>query len=438
MFTFKPKKVFEKINKMDRKQAYTIGAIVVVSVVALLMLISAMTGGEDGSFEGMKARGYDLANMPFATDEAEKFLLANAYPDMRENGSTLLYSAAEKEARQEADEQAAEEYAYEGSMEGAEASSDSGDASTDRGGYGGYGGGGSGRRGGRTPTKTEMGQLGAAGMASAGGTGVSATWGPTGDFRQYKGREDRGHEAPAPLVIGKQKEAAAFRTASAQAIRGKGDRAMTDQKKALMQLSLDGQNPVPTAPTIGSTGGFQIEDGALPHTTGLENLDKKVAEAVKKAEKQQKEEKREWWEEMLIDLAKQAASSLVASVMDGVGDHVKGWINGNSASRAARTQYATEQSGKSYDKLTKSEQAAWEAKGRTAEDWDNNRYSAKEKMNTVKNGTEATSLGKSAKSEQQRLAQGTTHTAEVLQVGQKNNNNNNSNNNSNDNNSSNK
>ena len=341
MFTFKPKKVFEKLNKMDRKQAYTIGAIAVVSMVALLMLISAMTGGEDGSFEGMKARGYDLANMPFATDEAEQYLLANAYPDMRENGSTLLYSAAEKEARQEADEAATEE-TDESSLEGDSSSAENDSYASRDSGYRGYSGSGRGGRGGGS--KTEIGQLGNANMAHSGGSGVNATYGPSGDFRQFKGRENRGNEQPSKLVIAQRKEASAFRAASLQATRSNGGQ-MTAQRKAVIQFSADGQNPV-SGPTIDPTGGFQIEDGALPTTTGLENLGKKVAEATKKAEEKKKEEaKRSWWEDMLINMAQQAAQSLVGAVMDGVGDSIKGAINGNAASRAARRQYGAQVAG---------------------------------------------------------------------------------------------
>ncbi len=439
MFTFKPKKVFEKINKMDRKQAYTIGAIAVVSVVALLMLISAMTGGENDSFEGMKTRGYDLANMPFATDEAEKFLLANAYPDMRENGSTLLYSAAEKEARQEADEQVAEEAAYEGNMEGAEASNDSGYASTDRGGYGGYGGGsGRGRRGGHG--KTEIGQLGAAGMASAGGSGVNATWGPMGDFRQYKGREDRGNEASARLNTGNARNALAqFRSGSLAAARIQQNK-MANAGKALYGGNVAGSDAFGKDGVDLSklqNGGLMLDTSAPATTTDLENLDKKVAEAAKKAEEQKKEEKRAWWEDMLIDLAKQAASSLVGAVMDGVGDSIKGAINGNSASRAARKQYGAQVAGSNWDKLSAEDQNYLTSvyKDKAASTWKD--MQPKERAKVMSRSTTAVQKGQDAKVEQIGKAQGTTHTSEYLKKAAQESGNNSANNNTSSNNSSN-
>ena len=334
MFTFKPKKVFDKLNKMDRKQAYTIGAIAVVSIVALLMLISAATGTQDDSFDGMTARGYDLASMPFATDEAEKYLLVAKYPDMKENGSTLLYSAEEKQARQEEDAQAEEASGLTDEMV-VDYDDNTSAPRSDNGGYGGYSGGyGSGRAG--SGSKTEIGQLSPTGMATSGGSGVNSTWGPTGDFRQFKGREGRGNETPQQLVIDRNKEAAAFRTASMQAARAKGNQ-ITAQRKAVQQLSVTGENPTTTGPTIDPAGGFQIEDGALPSTTDLDNLDKRVAEAAKKAEEKKKEERKlSFWEQLAQDLLRQAASSLVNSVMDGIGDTMKGAINGQRAYYNAR------------------------------------------------------------------------------------------------------
>ena len=108
MFKFKPGNVFTKINQMDRKKAYTIGAVVVVCFIALITLASFMGDANEESFEGLNQRGYDLAQMPFVNDEAEQYLLAAKYPDMQGNNSTLLYSAAEKEARQEEDAEEAE------------------------------------------------------------------------------------------------------------------------------------------------------------------------------------------------------------------------------------------------------------------------------------------------------------------------------------------
>ena len=53
----KPGNVFQKINKMDRKQAYTWGAIIVVCFVALLTLASFMGDADESSFDGFNTRG---------------------------------------------------------------------------------------------------------------------------------------------------------------------------------------------------------------------------------------------------------------------------------------------------------------------------------------------------------------------------------------------
>ena len=109
MFKLKPGNVFEKMNKMNRKQAYTLGAIVIVCLIALISLASFMGQADDESFDNLNARGYDLAQMPFVSDEAEQYLLASKYPDMQNNGATVLYSAEEKEERQAEDAEAAAE-----------------------------------------------------------------------------------------------------------------------------------------------------------------------------------------------------------------------------------------------------------------------------------------------------------------------------------------
>ncbi len=352
MFKFQSKKVFEKLNKMDRKQAYTIGAIAVVLIMALLMLVSAVTSGDDDSFDGMNPRGYDLAQMPFATDAAEQYLLAARYPDMRENGSTLLFSAAERERRQEEDAQnAADEAANE--MDAAGRSGDEEDnwaGSSGGRGYGGYGRGGSGRG------STEIGQLSSAGMASSGASGISSTYGPSGDFRQFKGRENRGKEAPAQFKTADARQALAqFKSGSLTAARINENK-MTGARKALMGGNVQGSDAFGKDGVDLSklqNGGLTLDTSAPASTTDLDNLDKKVAEAAKKAEEQKKDEnKRSWWEDMLIDLAKQAASSLVDSIMGTVGDTIRGSVNSSLAARKARNAEYRADSDRQYANLT--------------------------------------------------------------------------------------
>jgi len=68
-------------------------------------------GGADDSLDNLNARGYDLAQMPFLNDEAENYLLASKYPDMKNNNISALYSPADKKERQEEDAKEAAESA---------------------------------------------------------------------------------------------------------------------------------------------------------------------------------------------------------------------------------------------------------------------------------------------------------------------------------------
>lgn len=337
MFNFKSKKVFEKINKMNRKQAYTIGAIVVVLVVALILLASAM-GEEDDSFAGMEARGYDLAQMPFATDEAEKYLLANSYPDMQENGSSLLYSLQEKEARQELeltqfdeddddDEEENEDSDYRISSSDDDYSGYGSDSSR---GYGGRGGGYGGSGGG----KTEIGTLSSSGMASAGGSGINSTYGPTGDFRQFKGREDKGKEKPIQLKTDDARRSLAqFKSGSLASAR-MNENKMKNAGKALFGGNIQGSDAFKKDGTVDldklKEGGFTLDTSAPSHTTDLNNLDKKVADAAKNAQDKKNDNKKPepgFWEKLF----QQAMEKMVNLAVDSAGDWVKGWIAGKQA-----------------------------------------------------------------------------------------------------------
>ena len=194
MFKLKKGNVFQKLNNMDRKQAYTYGGIIVAVFVVLLLLASFLSREEDPSFDGFTTRGYDLADSPFVTDEAEEYLLSSMYPDMQDNGASALYSQAEKEARQEEDAQnAEEEYGPEESRGSEKSDSDSGEerrssrSNSRRPHYGNRGGGGG--------TKTEINSLGQASMSHAGGGGISNTWGSprvdTTPFKQNKMEKDK-------------------------------------------------------------------------------------------------------------------------------------------------------------------------------------------------------------------------------------------------------
>ncbi len=99
-------KKFKNINNMDKKSAYTWGACIIVFFLVASTLLSLVSGGDDtkDNFNMLKAKGYDLAAMPFASDLAEQELLNGPYSDIAANPvQSTLFSAAEKEERQEED-----------------------------------------------------------------------------------------------------------------------------------------------------------------------------------------------------------------------------------------------------------------------------------------------------------------------------------------------
>lgn len=277
MFKLKPGNVFQKINKMDRKQAYTWGAIVVVCFFALITLASFLGDAEDASFDEFNTRGYDLAQMPFVNDEAEEYLLASKYPDMQNNGSTMLYSAAEKEARQEADAEAEEAL-------GADAESDSSSSSDtyaySKGGssYRGY----TGRRGG-TGAPTQVGQLGSASMGHAGGSGMSGTFGaPRGDFSPYKSQE-KGTEIQTQLKNTDARRALAQFAQTSRAAAGLKDNKNANAKRALMGGSIRGSEAfTDSGVDMSKASGLNLDTNAPNTSADLSNLDKKVSDASKK------------------------------------------------------------------------------------------------------------------------------------------------------------
>ncbi len=352
----KPKKVFEKLNKMDRKQAYTVGAIIVVAVIALLMFVASFSS-EENPMEGMNPRGYDLAAMPFVNDLAEQALLASRYPDMQGEGASFLYTPEEKAQRQEEDEYElipVENFALDGSESSEQAGANGEAGSQAVGGSGsgkgrGYAGRGTGR------ATTEVGKLEKGGMAASGGSGVGTFWGPSVNNRGLQGQA--GYVAPAQLKTDDaRKTLGQFRTASIAASRLR-DNKMANARKAMQGGHVQGSQAFgKDGIDVSKLGGLALDTSELPKTTDLGNLDDAVDNAVKDQAKPEKpDEKLGFWEQLGQDLLRQAAGSLVDSVMTGVGDSIKGWVNGNSASRAAGKKAWAEKQGKAWNELDASD-----------------------------------------------------------------------------------
>lgn len=333
MFKLKPGNVFQKINKMDRKQAYTLGAIVVVVFVALITMASFLGKADDSSFDGFNSRGYDLAQMPFVNDEAEEYLLASKYPDMQGNDSTMLYSSSEKEERQAEDAAQAEEEAS------GDTSSDTASADSS---YSGYSGRGySGRGGARTPT--QIGQLGSASMRGSGGSGISATWGaPKGDFSPYKS-QDKGTETPLQLKNTDAKKALSQFARGSAAAAGLKDGKSINAKRALMGAGIKGSEAFSEtgAVDLSKAGGLNLDTNAPVSSADLSNLDKKIDDANQKGKDEKKKEEDRFGNSFLNDLLKNVLTQVVDFGMQQLSQGVDTWMANLSANKAGNN-YASE------------------------------------------------------------------------------------------------
>ncbi len=351
MFKLKPGNVFQKLNKMDKKQAYTWGAIVLVCFIALITLASFMGKADEASFEDFNTRGYDLAQMPFLNDEAEEYLLASKYPDMKDNNSTLLYSAAEKEARQEEDAAKAE----------TESSGQSEESYSSDGGYsrGGYSGGGYSGRGGGSGAPTEIGQLGSASMGRAGGGGVNATWGaPRGDFSTFKS-QDKGTETPMAQLKNKDARRALAQFAqTSRAAAGLRDGKAANAKRALMGGHIEGSEAfTEDGIDLSKAQGLAIDPNGdfSSDFSGLQDAVKDAANAAKDA-------KDEFKKEAMDPLLQQLLSGLVNIGIDLIGnalnwgmDAIKGASAANAAGNQAVDNTRSELWGKTFDKMSAEE-----------------------------------------------------------------------------------
>ncbi len=334
MFKLKPGNVFQKMNKMDRKQAYTLGAIVVVVFVALITMASFFGKADDSSFEDYNSRGYDLAQMPFVNDEAEEYLLASKYPDMQGNNSTMLYSSSEKEERQAEDAAQAEE---EAATSDTLADSSSADSS-----YPGYSGRGySGRGGARTPT--QIGQLGSASMRGTGGSGISATWGaPKGDFSPYKS-QDKGTEAPLQLKNTDAKKALSQFARGSAAAAGLKDGKSINAKRALMGAGIKGSEAFSETGSVdlSKAGGLNLDTNAPVSSADLSNLDKKIDDAAKKGKDEKKKEEENLGKSFGTELWQKVLTAAVDFGMQKLSQGVDMWI-ANGAAKRAGNKYSAE------------------------------------------------------------------------------------------------
>ena len=296
-------KTWAKLNKMDRKQAYTWGAVAVVALVALITLGSVVGGSSDEDFAAFETRGYDLANMPFSSDEAEQYLLASKYPDMQNTNAAGLYSKEEKEARQAEDaEEAAAQLDTSVTSEASEYVP---------GRY--YGGGSSG-----PVTPTQVGTLNSASLKSASGSGVSGTFGPSGDFSNFRSQE-KGRDvfnAQQGRGSGNARQALFQTAVGSRAAAGQKDNRLVNAKKAMMGGNIKGSDAFLSdsgAVDLSKAAGLNLDTNAPISSVDPGLFDDALKDAQQQAEDTaQEEDENRWWKEQLLELGKWAVQQLLS------------------------------------------------------------------------------------------------------------------------------
>lgn len=309
---------WKKLNSMDRKQAYTWGAVAVVALVALLTLGTAMGSSSEEDFSGFETRGYDLANMPFSTDEAEQFLLASKYPDLKDKTAAGLYTKADKEARQAEDAEKAAEL---------DASSSSNASAYVPGRY--YGGGSSG-----SGSPTAVGSLSSANLKGASGSGISGTFGPSGDFSNFRSQEKGGDKfTPQGPGSGNARKALFQSAMGSRAAAGQKNDKLLNAKKAMMGGNVKGSGAFLNdsgAVSLKDAKGLELDTNAPVSSADLGGMDDALNDAKEDAEEEAKDQdEREWWQDLLIDVAKMAAQQVLSFGMNSAQDAI-------AAGKAAR------------------------------------------------------------------------------------------------------
>ena len=350
MLKLKAGNIFEKINHMDRKQAYTFGAIGAVILVAILMLFSLLgNGADDSSMDAFTAHGYDLAAMPFINDEAEQLLLSSKYPDMQGNGASLLFSQQEREEREAEDEKDAIADAVGGAVADDEDGDEDGDGdagnsyASGRSGRG-YGGrGGSGGAGG-----TSVGKLSNASIGRSGGSGVSGTFGaPRGDYTPYK-TDKKGEEKEVSFKNDDARRALSQFAQASRAAAGLRDGKLANAKRALQAGNIQGGEAFgDKGIDLSKLNGLALDTNApLGSNPDLSDLGDKVASEAKNAEKkkdaEKKKEREKGFGEKLLEAMGQAVINAVGNAVEsGISEGLNA-IKGSIAANIAGNKYDKE------------------------------------------------------------------------------------------------
>ena len=275
-------KTWAKLNKMDRKQAYTWGAVAVVALVALITLGSVVGGSSDEDFAAFETRGYD--------------------PDMQNTNAAGLYTKQDKEARQAED-------AAEAAQLDTSVTSEASEYVPGR--Y--YGGGSSG-----PVTPTQVGTLNSASLKGASGSGVSGTFGPTGDFSNFRS-QDKGQDvfnAQQGRGSGNARQALFQTAVGSRAAAGQKDNRLVNAKKAMMGGNIKGSDAFLSdsgAVDLSKAAGLNLDTNAPISSVDPSAFDDALKDAQQNAETEaQEEDENRWWKEQLVELGKWFGQQLLS------------------------------------------------------------------------------------------------------------------------------
>ncbi len=383
---------WSKLNSMNRKQAYTWGAVAVVGLVALLMLGSLAGSSQKDNFEEFESRGYDLANMPFSSDEAEQYLLASKYPDMQGEQVSGLYSPQEKAERQAEDAAEAAEADEDRPRHG-----DSGSYGRQNRSYGNsYSGGGRGGSGGRT----QVNRLNSANLKGASGSGMSGSFGPTGDFSNFRSQDKGSDKAPRSLG-GQDARKALFQAAvGSRAAAGQKENKLLNAKKAMMGGNVEGSQAFMNdsgAVDLTNAKGLNLDPNAPVTSADLSGLDDAIKQKADEKKKEEQKEEEDWLTKLWHGLAEQAAGMIVDRVLGGALDMLTDSVKINQqATKIANAQYA-EQMKKNWESLNANQQGSYKTNWFQKNILGQTSYDRYLKAERIRNPSSYTSLYENAK-----------------------------------------
>ena len=336
----KRKKLFEQIssawNQFDAKDqriVYTWGAMILVVIVVMFLVIPLFhTAPTAVDFSEYDTHAYDLADMPFTSDEAEEYLVSAKYPELQEARREGIYSQEQKTERQAADQEAAarqKEYMQQQAAAQQQASSDKLNPQVE-----GYQ---VASNGGATPTGTPIEKLASASFKTASGKGITGVFGASSGAINSKNQQnkDEGTDATSDDEhgINDAKEALFRMSRDSRAAAGLGGDKETNARKALVGGGVTG-NKAFMADSAGveldSLSGHGLDlDPELLAGADAGELDKRIQKAIHKSKDEKEKEETEWekWMATFREIISNGISALVTGGLDLLWEECREYID---------------------------------------------------------------------------------------------------------------